>query len=116
MWDCHGNRLSALRYYVRYKIAASTISKVGGASGQVVFSAVLKKKNTFFPFKVKENQTSVFDTTVAWRSDSYLAMGILGFGFYVLLGITSLPSVSNALSWREFSFVQVAFIAKSSSL
>ncbi|XP_061674895.1 metalloreductase STEAP4-like isoform X2 [Syngnathoides biaculeatus] len=56
--------------------------------------------------QVKENQTSKFDTTVAWRSDSYLSVGILGFGLYVLLGITSLPSVSNALSWREFSYVQ----------
>lgn len=71
-----------IRYYVRFRIAESTISKI------------------------KENQTSVFDTSAAWRSDSYLAVGILGFGFYVLLGITSLPSVSNALSWREFSFVQ----------
>lgn len=34
-------------------------------------------------------------------------MGILGYGLYILLGITSLPSVSNALSWREFSFIQV---------
>ncbi|KAK7886375.1 hypothetical protein WMY93_025996 [Mugilogobius chulae] len=33
-------------------------------------------------------------------------MGILGFALFILLGITSLPSVSNALSWREFSFIQ----------
>lgn len=71
-----------IRYYVRYKIAASTIAKI------------------------KENQTSEFDTTTAWRSDSLYATGILGFSVYVLLGITSLPSVSNALSWREFSFIQ----------
>lgn len=71
-----------IRYYVRFKIAASTISKI------------------------KENKTAAFDTTTAWRGDSYLSMGILGFGLYVLLGISSLPSVSNALSWREFSFIQ----------
>ncbi|XP_023258934.1 metalloreductase STEAP4 [Seriola lalandi dorsalis] len=71
-----------IRYYVRYKIGESTISKM------------------------RENRTSVFDTTTAWRSDSYYAMGILGFGVYLLLGITSLPSVSNALSWREFNFIQ----------
>ncbi|XP_070768795.1 metalloreductase STEAP4-like isoform X1 [Enoplosus armatus] len=71
-----------IRYYVRFKIAAHTISQI------------------------KENKTSEFDTNIAWRSDSYLAMGILGFGLYVLLGISSLPSVSNALSWREFSFIQ----------
>ncbi|XP_070768796.1 metalloreductase STEAP4-like isoform X2 [Enoplosus armatus] len=56
--------------------------------------------------QVLNNKTSEFDTNIAWRSDSYLAMGILGFGLYVLLGISSLPSVSNALSWREFSFIQ----------
>ncbi|XP_030251003.1 metalloreductase STEAP4 [Sparus aurata] len=71
-----------IRYYVRFKIAESTISKI------------------------KENKTSVFDTTLAWRADSYYSMGILGYALYVLLGITSLPSVSNALSWREFSFIQ----------
>uniref|UniRef100_A0A8C8CNU6 Metalloreductase STEAP4 n=1 Tax=Oncorhynchus tshawytscha TaxID=74940 RepID=A0A8C8CNU6_ONCTS len=59
-------------------------------------------------FKATErtNRTTQFDMTTAWRGDSYLSLGILGFGLYVLLGITSLPSVSNALSWREFSFIQ----------
>ncbi|KAJ7985642.1 hypothetical protein DPEC_G00354180 [Dallia pectoralis] len=55
---------------------------------------------------IRQNRTNEFSTSAAWHSDSYLSFGILGFGLYVLLGITSLPSVSNALSWREFSFVQ----------
>ncbi|XP_071239395.1 metalloreductase STEAP4-like [Salvelinus alpinus] len=55
---------------------------------------------------IRENRTTEFDTTTAWRGDSYLSLGILGFGLYALLGITSLPSVSNVLSWREFSFIQ----------
>ncbi|GAA6227076.1 metalloreductase STEAP4 [Lates japonicus] len=71
-----------IRYYVRFRIAANTVSEA------------------------KLNKTSEFDTTMAWRTDSYYAMGILGYGVYLLLGITSLPSVSNALSWREFSFIQ----------
>lgn len=71
-----------IRYYVRYALASHTISQV------------------------LENRTSVFSNTMAWRTDSYYAVGILGFGVYLLLGITSLPSVTNALSWREFSFVQ----------
>ncbi|KAK5892422.1 hypothetical protein CesoFtcFv8_012803 [Champsocephalus esox] len=71
-----------IRYYVRFKITESTISKI------------------------RENRTSVFDTTMAWCADSFYSMGILGFGLFVLLGISSLPSVSNALSWREFSFIQ----------
>ncbi|KAI3356602.1 hypothetical protein L3Q82_017800 [Scortum barcoo] len=41
-----------------------------------------------------------------WRSDLYLSCGILGFGVLTLLDITSLPSVGNALNWREFTFVQ----------
>uniref|UniRef100_A0A8C7HPL7 STEAP family member 4 n=1 Tax=Oncorhynchus kisutch TaxID=8019 RepID=A0A8C7HPL7_ONCKI len=57
-------------------------------------------------YYVRENRTTQFDTTTAWRGDSYLSLGILGFGLYVLLGITSLPSVINTLSWREFSFIQ----------
>ncbi|XP_054636862.1 metalloreductase STEAP4-like isoform X2 [Dunckerocampus dactyliophorus] len=71
-----------IRYYVRFRISDSIVTQI------------------------RENQTSKFDTTIAWRSDSYYSVGILGFGLYVLLGITSLPSVSNALSWREFSFIQ----------
>ncbi|TSK20220.1 Metalloreductase STEAP4 [Bagarius yarrelli] len=55
---------------------------------------------------VKENKTYEFNEMWAWRSDSYLSMGILGFVLFVLLGITSLPSVSNSLNWREFSFIQ----------
>ncbi|XP_018410310.1 PREDICTED: metalloreductase STEAP4-like [Nanorana parkeri] len=71
-----------IRYYVRHRIAAGTIAQV------------------------KKNETSPFLNVVAWRSDTYIALGILGFFFYVLLGITSLPSVSNAVNWREFRFVQ----------
>ncbi|KAL0984896.1 hypothetical protein UPYG_G00150100 [Umbra pygmaea] len=71
-----------IRYYVRFSLSERTVSQI------------------------RENRTNVFDTSLAWHSDSYLAFGIIGFGLYVLLGITSLPSVSDALSWKEFSFVQ----------
>lgn len=57
--------------------------------------------------QIRNNRTELFDTTNAWISDSYLALGILGFFLFVLLGITSLPSVSNNVNWREFRFVQV---------
>ncbi|XP_040208336.1 metalloreductase STEAP4-like [Rana temporaria] len=56
--------------------------------------------------QIKSNTTYPFLNYYAWASDSYVALGILGFFFYVLLGITSLPSVSNAVNWREFRFVQ----------
>ncbi|XP_028280444.1 metalloreductase STEAP4 [Parambassis ranga] len=71
-----------IRYYVRHRISEITISQI------------------------RENITYKFDTTMAWRTDSYYSVGILGFGLYILLGISSLPSVSNVLSWREFSFIQ----------
>uniref|UniRef100_A0A4W3GBS1 STEAP family member 4 n=1 Tax=Callorhinchus milii TaxID=7868 RepID=A0A4W3GBS1_CALMI len=54
----------------------------------------------------KKNQTAEYNQWWFWSVDLYLAMGIVGFGLFVLLGITSLPSVSNAVNWREFQFVQ----------
>ncbi|XP_053568946.1 metalloreductase STEAP4 [Bombina bombina] len=62
--------------------------------------------NNYIITQVKTNTTYPFVNYYAWVSDSYVALGILGFFFYLLLGITSLPSVSNAVNWREFRFVQ----------
>ncbi|KAM8871319.1 metalloreductase STEAP4-like isoform 3-T3 [Spinachia spinachia] len=58
--------------------------------------------------KMKNNKSALlhFDNTKAWGQDSFYALGILGFFLYVLLGLTSLPSVGAALSWREFNFIQ----------
>ncbi|KAK0140197.1 Metalloreductase STEAP4 [Merluccius polli] len=57
---------------------------------------------------MKDNKTTPFgfDNTKAWATDSFLVLGVLGFFLYVLLGLTSLPSVGGSLSWREFTFVQ----------
>ncbi|KAM3928263.1 metalloreductase STEAP4-like isoform 1-T2 [Leptodactylus fuscus] len=55
---------------------------------------------------IKLNKTRILEKPLLWRSDTYLALGILGFFFYIVLGITSLPSVSNSVNWREFRFVQ----------
>ncbi|KAM9304675.1 metalloreductase STEAP4 [Morus bassanus] len=71
-----------IRSFVRWKISSRTISQV------------------------LNNQTEPLNITNAWLSDSYLSLGILGFFLFVLLGITSLPSVSNNVNWREFRFVQ----------
>ncbi|XP_069815573.1 metalloreductase STEAP4-like [Dendropsophus ebraccatus] len=62
--------------------------------------------NHYVIAEAKGNTTYPFSNYYAWLSDSYVALGILGLFFYVLLGITSLPSVSNAVNWREFRFVQ----------
>ncbi|XP_037005236.1 metalloreductase STEAP4 [Artibeus jamaicensis] len=71
-----------IRYYVRWRIGNVTATQ-----------AITKKENPF-------------STSSAWLNDSYISLGILGFFFFVLLGITSLPSVSNMVNWREFRFVQ----------
>uniref|UniRef100_A0A3P9Q4S1 STEAP family member 4 n=1 Tax=Poecilia reticulata TaxID=8081 RepID=A0A3P9Q4S1_POERE len=57
---------------------------------------------------MKNNKTTpfYFDNTNAWRMDSFLSLGILGFFLFVLLGLTSLPSVGGSLSWRELNFIQ----------
>ncbi|XP_069770442.1 metalloreductase STEAP4 isoform X5 [Narcine bancroftii] len=54
----------------------------------------------------KKNKTMELNKVQSWRVDVYFALGMMGFGLYVLLGITSLPSVSNVVNWREFRFVQ----------
>uniref|UniRef100_A0A8D0H7J1 STEAP4 metalloreductase n=1 Tax=Sphenodon punctatus TaxID=8508 RepID=A0A8D0H7J1_SPHPU len=56
--------------------------------------------------QINSNKTDPFNNVNGWISDSYVALGILGFFLFVLLGITSLPSVSNSVNWREFRFVQ----------
>ncbi|KAM6945788.1 metalloreductase STEAP3-like [Aplochiton taeniatus] len=41
-----------------------------------------------------------------WRMELYLSAGILALGLLSLLALASLPSVGNALNWREFTFIQ----------
>ncbi|XP_054847388.1 metalloreductase STEAP4 isoform X2 [Eublepharis macularius] len=71
-----------IRYYVRWRL------------------------NSYVLQQAFNNKTDPFNTVQGWISDSYVALGILGFFLFVLLGITSLPSVSNSVNWREFRFVQ----------
>nr|XP_020504177.1 metalloreductase STEAP4-like [Labrus bergylta] len=73
-----------IRYAVRHKLISRVVDEM--------------KNNKTTPFD--------FDNTEAWGTDSFLVLGILGFFLYVLLGLTSLPSVGGTLSWREFSFIQ----------
>ena len=41
-----------------------------------------------------------------WHEIMFMNAGVLGFALAVILGITSLPSVSSSLSWREFRAIQ----------
>ncbi|XP_076869249.1 metalloreductase STEAP4 [Brachyhypopomus gauderio] len=89
------------------------LSALGFAFLHVLYTLVIpiryyvtQRRATFYTNLIKENKTYEFNPVMAWRSDSYLSMGMLGFALFILLGITSLPSISNSLNWREFSFIQ----------
>ena len=43
---------------------------------------------------------------VTWSIPLFVLVGVFGFSLVVILGITSLPSVTATLSWKEFSFIQ----------
>ncbi|KAL2088034.1 hypothetical protein ACEWY4_016862 [Coilia grayii] len=55
---------------------------------------------------VKEGQAEVWDEEAVWRMELYLSVGIMALGLLSLLAVASLPSVSNSLNWREFTFIQ----------
>lgn len=56
--------------------------------------------------QVKNNVESSWVEEEVWRMELYISVGIMALGLLSLLAITSLPSVSNTLNWREFSFIQ----------
>jgi len=41
-----------------------------------------------------------------WRGECFLMTGVFGFALVALLAISSLPSVTATLSWKEFAFIQ----------
>ncbi|XP_076858996.1 metalloreductase STEAP3 isoform X2 [Brachyhypopomus gauderio] len=56
--------------------------------------------------QVKAGVEEPWDESGVWRSDLYLSCGVLALGILSLMAITSLPTVGNVLTWREFTFVQ----------
>lgn len=46
------------------------------------------------------------DEEMDWRGECFLITGVFGFGLVVILGISSLPSVTQTLSWKEFAWIQ----------
>ncbi|XP_071072586.1 metalloreductase STEAP3 isoform X4 [Dasypus novemcinctus] len=59
--------------------------------------------------QVLANKSHLWIEEEVWRMEIYLSLGVLALGTLSLLAVTSLPSIANALSWREFSFVQVPY-------
>ncbi|CAH1266281.1 STEAP3 [Branchiostoma lanceolatum] len=41
-----------------------------------------------------------------WSGETFLLFGALSLFLMAVLGVSSIPSVSNAMNWREFNFVQ----------
>jgi len=41
-----------------------------------------------------------------WQHECFIATGVTAFAIALILGISSLPSVTNVLTWKEFAFVQ----------
>ena len=61
------------------------------------------------PKTESENRTVVKvygSEKMTWQGECFLMSGVFGFALVVLLGISSLPSVSAALTWKEFAFIQ----------
>uniref|UniRef100_UPI0037E8E20B metalloreductase STEAP3-like n=1 Tax=Semicossyphus pulcher TaxID=241346 RepID=UPI0037E8E20B len=56
--------------------------------------------------QVKDGVEDSWVDEKVWRMELYLSAGILALGLLSLLAVTSLPSVSNTVNWREFSFIQ----------
>ncbi|XP_062972699.1 metalloreductase STEAP3 isoform X1 [Elgaria multicarinata webbii] len=56
--------------------------------------------------KQVEKRADAWVEEEVWRKEIYISFGIMALGLLSLLAITSLPSISNSLNWREFSFIQ----------
>ncbi|XP_056245090.1 metalloreductase STEAP3 [Seriola aureovittata] len=98
-WLCRRKQLGLLSFLCTLLHAVySMCLTLRRAAGYTLLNAAYQQ--------VKAGVEKSWVESQVWRSDLYLSCGILGFGVLSLLAVTSLPSVGNALSWREFTFVQ----------
>ncbi|KAJ7322298.1 hypothetical protein JRQ81_018585 [Phrynocephalus forsythii] len=56
--------------------------------------------------QVKQKKESAWIEHDVWRMEIYVSLGILGLGILAVLAVTSIPSVSHSLTWREFHYIQ----------
>ncbi|MEQ2308546.1 Metalloreductase steap2 [Ameca splendens] len=56
--------------------------------------------------QIHANMENSWNEEEVWRVEMYVSFGIMSFGLMSFLAITSIPSISNSLNWREFSFIQ----------
>ncbi|XP_012507639.1 PREDICTED: metalloreductase STEAP1 [Propithecus coquereli] len=56
--------------------------------------------------QVQQNKKDAWIEHDVWRMEIYVSLGIVGLAILALLAMTSIPSVSNSLTWREFHYIQ----------
>ncbi|KAJ8389054.1 hypothetical protein AAFF_G00124510 [Aldrovandia affinis] len=56
--------------------------------------------------QVKQGKEDAWVADDVWRMEIYVSLGIVGLAALALVAISSLPSVSDALNWREFQCIQ----------
>merc|ERR1712241_27594 len=72
-----------------------------------IITTVNKKHNWTFSEEIPNQKVKIYGSEkMHWRGECFLAAGVSAYALAVLLGITSLPSVTNVLTWKEFAFVQ----------
>ncbi|XP_066971542.1 metalloreductase STEAP4-like [Macrobrachium rosenbergii] len=58
------------------------------------------------PNTTKTDTLTIYDFHLNWRGELFMTMGAVAMCLVIVLGISSLPSVTATLSWREFTFIQ----------
>uniref|UniRef100_A0A8C6UU92 STEAP family member 3, metalloreductase n=1 Tax=Neogobius melanostomus TaxID=47308 RepID=A0A8C6UU92_9GOBI len=98
-WMCVRKQLGLLSFLCAALHAVYSVClSIRRASGYMILNAAYRQ--------VQAGVANSWVEAQVWRSDLYLSSGILGLGVLSVLALTSLPSVGQALNWREFTFVQ----------
>ncbi|XP_004582345.2 metalloreductase STEAP1 [Ochotona princeps] len=56
--------------------------------------------------QVQQSRADAWIEHDVWRMEIYVSLGIMGLAVLALLAVTSIPSVSDSLTWREFHYIQ----------
>ncbi|XP_015667339.1 metalloreductase STEAP1 [Protobothrops mucrosquamatus] len=56
--------------------------------------------------QVQEKKENAWIEHDVWRMEIYVSLGILALALLAVLAVTSIPSVSYSLTWREFHYIQ----------
>ncbi|XP_055445468.1 STEAP1 protein isoform X1 [Bubalus kerabau] len=56
--------------------------------------------------QVQQNNEDAWIEHDVWRMEIYVSLGIVALAILALLAVTSIPSVSDSLTWREFHYIQ----------